>query len=81
MPYVTSVERIGFERGVQQGRYQEGIQIISKLISKKFKSKIEKELAWIKKLTSDDLLELSELILDFESLHEVHEWIQKRVKA
>lgn len=81
MPYVTSVERIGFERGMQQGMQQQGIQIISKQISKKFKSKVEKELAWIKKLNSDDLQELGELILDFESLNEVHEWIQKRVQA
>ncbi|QTA79529.1 Uncharacterized protein dnl_18010 [Desulfonema limicola] len=31
MPYVTSVERIGFERGMQQQK-----NLISKLISKKF---------------------------------------------
>lgn len=83
MPYVTSVERIGFERGMQQGvqqRVQDEKHLISKLISKRFKSQVEKELSLIKKLNPDDLLELGELILDFESLDEVHEWIQKRIK-
>ena len=29
-------------------------------------------------LDADDLVELCELILDFESLHEVHDWINER---
>ena len=36
MPYVTSVERIGIERGRQEGRQEEGIFFLRRLLVKKF---------------------------------------------
>jgi hypothetical protein len=75
MPYITSVERIGYNRGIQHERH-----LVSKLISKKFKSEADEELARIKNLNADELMELGELILDFESLNDVHVWINKRAK-
>ncbi len=82
MPYITSVERIGFKRGIQQG-IQQGNQegkafIIAKQIARKFKSHAETELSVLKNLKTDDLTELAELIFDFDSLEEVHEWIKKK---
>jgi len=83
MPYITSIERIGFKRGIQQG-IQQGNQdgksfIIAKQIARKFKSQAETELSVLKNLKTDDLTELGELIFDFDSLEEVHEWIKKRM--
>ncbi|CAN2042612.1 hypothetical protein GMMP15_880007 [Candidatus Magnetomoraceae bacterium gMMP-15] len=83
MPYITSVERIGFNRGIQQG-IQQGIQngeylAAAKLIARRFRSQPENELTGLKKLRLDDLPELSEQLFVFDSLDAVHEWINKRI--
>jgi hypothetical protein len=36
MPYVTSVERIGIEKGLQEGRQEEGVFFLRRLLIKKF---------------------------------------------
>ncbi len=81
MQYVTSVERIGYQRGLQEGQ-QQGIQhvknLIARMIAKKFKSEPEHELARMEKLILDDLLELGELLFDLETLDAVHDWVVKR---
>jgi len=79
MPYITSIERLGFKRGIQQGNQEGKSFIIAKQIAKKFKSPAETELSVLKNLKTDDLTELGELIFDFDSLEEVHEWINKRM--
>lgn len=92
MRYMTTGERIGFKRGVEQG-VQQGIQqgflqafsqqtmIFAKQIAKKFRSRYEDELPKLRKLSSDDLMELGEKLFDFDSLTQVHEWIDKKITA
>jgi len=36
MPYVTSVERLGLEKGRQEGRQEEGVFFLRRLLVKKF---------------------------------------------
>ena len=82
----------GLQQGVQQG-LQQGIQqgflqafsqqslIFAKMIAKKFRSQPEDELPKLRKLKSDDLMELGEKLFDFESLTQVHEWIDKKINT
>ncbi|QTA81808.1 Uncharacterized protein dnl_41580 [Desulfonema limicola] len=96
MRYVTTGERIGFKRGYKQGQQelmqeltQKGGQIslqkwfvsVSKLIAKKYKSDAELELTYMAGLDADDLSELNELIFDFQTLEQVHEWIDNRISS
>ena len=76
MQYVTSVERIGFKRGNLEGQ----ASLLARQIAKKFKSQASKESPLIKKLAINDLAGLGEKIFDFETLDEVHEWIESRLK-
>jgi len=86
-PYITSVERIGFKRGFKDGfkrgfkrGFKNGLtSFLAKLIAKKYKAEMEQELTYLAGLEFDEIEELSVLILDFESLDEVHEWIDEHV--
>ncbi len=80
MPYITSVERIGYKRGVQE-RVQKEKMLIATQIAKKFGSKAEKELTHIQNLDADALFEIGENIFEFNSLKEVHDWIIKRADS
>ncbi|QTA87557.1 DUF4351 domain-containing protein [Desulfonema magnum] len=78
MPYITSVERIGYKRGIQQGRTEQGQSMLARMIAKKFRVLPEQELSKLEKLGPDDLLDLGEQLLDFESLEAVYQWIDRR---
>lgn len=71
MPYVTSIERIGFKRGQ--------FTMIANQIAKKFGSQAEKELSDLKDLDSDTLLDLGVQLFDFHSFDEVRQWISKKI--
>ncbi len=70
MPYITSVERRGYKRGVRS--------LLAIQIAEKFKSQPDLELSKLEKLSADDLPELGKQIFDFESLEAVHQWIERR---
>ncbi|MGE0084340.1 MAG: DUF4351 domain-containing protein [Desulfococcaceae bacterium] len=100
MPYVTSVERIGFKRGVlvgeergekrgeergekrgkKEGKKEGQISLLAKQIAKKYKSQASKESRVLKKLGMRDIASLGEKLFDFETLDEVHEWIESRLR-
>ncbi|MEZ4528402.1 MAG: DUF4351 domain-containing protein [Desulfobacterales bacterium] len=92
MPYVTSVERIGFKRGVlvgekrgeargeARGKKEGQISLLAKLIARKYKSRASEESRILKKLGMRDISGLGEKLFDFETLDEVHAWIESRVK-
>jgi len=71
MPYITSVERVGYKRGESA--------VIARLIAKKFSSDAAQELPALEKLSADDLLDLGEELLDFESVEAIREWIEGRI--
>ncbi|MEZ4526613.1 MAG: DUF4351 domain-containing protein [Desulfobacterales bacterium] len=93
MPYVTSVERIGFKRGFLEGTKQgekQGekrgekrgektgqVNLLARLIARKFRSTVSKESPKLKKLDAKDLVRLGEKLFVFETLEEVHAWIDK----
>ncbi len=81
MRYMTTGERIGFKRGITEGMQQGQSRIIAKQITKKFRSPLKYQLSELEKLKSDDLMELGEKLFDFDSLTQVHEWIDKKINA
>lgn len=105
MPYITSVERIGYRRGLLDGEKRGEIRgekrgeklgaklgkkvglkdgqvsLLARLIARKFKSRVSLEKPLLNDLELKDLRTLSEKILDFKTLDEVHTWIDTRVNS
>jgi hypothetical protein len=77
MPYVTSVERIGIEKGKQEGR-QVGIQeFVCRLLKKKYALAGEDVSAFVSGLTSEQLEALGEVILEAENVFQVEQAVQR----
>ena len=91
MQYVTSIERIGYKKGEKDGEkkgkkkgrkegQKEGqISLLARQIAKKFKSQISKEFKFLENLNLNDLAKLGENLFDFNTLDEVHHWIENRL--
>jgi len=68
MPYVSSIERIGWQEGKQEGRQQERQEIIRNVLSGRF-SAIDEELEAIIALLSEiSTAEFSNLLLPLATL-------------
>ena len=80
MPYVTSIERIGYKRGEKEGKKEGQISLLARLIAKKFQSQMSKEFPFLEKLNLNDLAKLGEKLFDFETLDELHHWIENRLR-
>ncbi|QTA89841.1 DUF4351 domain-containing protein [Desulfonema magnum] len=77
MQYITSVERVGYKRGMLEGE----ALIIARLIAAKFGFRDEKALEKLKNLSAEDLLNLSTEILKLDSLNAVLKWIDDRTNT
>lgn len=69
----------GLQKGLQQGR-EEGreealFSMVSRLFARKFGDLSQRIQAQIKRLSADQLEELSEALLDFEQLKDAREWL------
>ena len=69
--YVTTGERIGHEKGIQQGMQQEGVNILRRLLIKKFGAIPEDAEIRIEQADSDQLLEWSENVLTATTVEDV----------
>lgn len=67
MPYITSVERFGIEKGVQQG----AAGLLLRLIERRFGPLDDSTRARVAEADSDQLLEWSERIFDAQTLSDV----------
>ena len=88
MPYVTSVERIGFQRGHLQGR-EEGREeareegrraeagLVSRLVRRRFGAVPEEITERIAALSKDRIEALGDALLDFASLDDLEAWLQR----
>jgi len=83
MRYVTSVERIGYERGEKiseaRGEKRGEIKILARLIVKKFGFDNQKSFSLLQNLNSDDLLKFGDKIFDFDSTDAVYKWVNDRI--
>jgi predicted transposase YdaD len=84
MPYITSVEEIGFERGLKTGR-QEGRQeaetaersLILRLLTRRVGTLPESLQTQVEALPLDQLETLGEALLDFTDLASLEDWLKQ----
>jgi predicted transcriptional regulator len=68
MPYITSVEEIGFERGVRS--------LILRVLKHKFGSIPDRTIDRIKSLSIPKIESLSKALLDFTSIEDLTTWLE-----
>ena len=78
MPYITSVERIGYDRGLETG-VEKGLRsLISLQLQQKFSEMSEYLSDRVSTLSSDQLKELAIALLRFESVDDLTSWLESQ---
>jgi predicted transposase YdaD len=75
MPYITSVEEIGFERGMERGVERERSLILRQL-NRKVGSLPPQILEQVNGLSIEKLEVLGEALLDFEAIADLTQWLE-----
>jgi predicted transposase YdaD len=73
MPYITSVERLGIEQGMQRGE----ATLVLRLLNRRFgqvTTSVEKQ---IRQLSVKQLEDLGEALLDFENEADLLHWLSQ----
>ncbi len=85
MPYITSVEQIGYDRGIKEGRDEEAKQALQRersLILRQLNRKVgaieDRILTQITKLSVPQLEDLGEALLDFDSIADLDRWLPEQ---
>jgi predicted transposase YdaD len=78
-PYITSVERIGYERGRKEGRVEERQLIISRLLEQKIGQIPEAMSDFISTLSLDQLDMLLLDLLNFNSIDDLSYWLEANI--
>jgi hypothetical protein len=83
MPYITSVERLGFERSYDQGFKEEAQRFLEqsrslmiRLLTRQVGTLPDKALTKINTLSIERLESLGEALLDFESIEDFTAWLK-----
>ena len=77
MEIMSDWERRGMEQGIIEGIIRGVEKVISKQIRRRFKDANPEVFSLLGKLSSDELDELSEAILDFSELSELEKWLKE----
>jgi predicted transposase YdaD len=75
MPYLTSVERQGIEQGIEQGRQREGANLVLRQLNRRLGQVEERVEEQIRQLPVEQLEDLGEALLDFESEADLLHWL------
>jgi len=83
-PIATTITEHYINIGIQKGKL-EGIQkgttsVLSKLIAKKFQVAPKESLVFLKLLSPQDMIELTDIVLDCDSWDNIKAWILERAK-
>jgi hypothetical protein len=82
MPYVTTIERMGIEKGLQkgmpQGMQQASETLVLRYLQHRFGELTEARTTAIHNLSLPQITALSEVLFDFTSLDEVDAWLQNQ---
>ena len=70
MEYVSSVERIGIRKGMQQ----EALKLLSRQIARRFQVSSDSVQPIFTGLTTEQLEELGERFIDAENLDQIRQW-------
>ncbi|NER08281.1 MAG: cytosolic protein [Okeania sp. SIO3C4] len=80
MPYVTSVEKIGYKRGVDEGMQQGKSIMFSDIIAKKYGEPPDRVLQLIKPLTPEELEEMTDMFFELDSFDAFCKWVRNRTE-
>jgi hypothetical protein len=75
MPYITSIERMGIEEGLQQGLQQGQRSTLLRQLTRKLGMISEGTIAQISVLSTGQLNELAEALLEFNHLDDLEYWL------
>jgi Domain of unknown function (DUF4351) len=80
MPYVTSVEQIGFDRGLhvggEEGAIRQAQSMLLRQLTRKIGAMSNQTLDQINALSIKHLDSLSEALLDFSSIDDLTTWLE-----
>jgi len=74
--YITTGERIGYERGIEEGRQEGERLVILKLLKRRLGELSPETTQRIQSLSVNQLENLSEALLDFSSMADLFNWLQ-----
>ena len=75
MPYITSVEQIGYDRGQEDGAQRQARSLLVRLLNHKFRSIPDRIFTQINTLSIAQLEDLSEALLDLHSIADLTTWL------
>ncbi len=76
MTYVTSIERLGIEKGLQQGMQQERRYLIQRQLTRRCGALPAEIIAQLEQLTMAQLEQLADALLDFTGPDDLQAWLQ-----
>ncbi|NJN07464.1 MAG: DUF4351 domain-containing protein [Richelia sp. RM2_1_2] len=75
MSYITTGERIGYERGEQEGRQKQAQTLVLRLLQKRFGELPQPVREQVQSLSTNQLESLGEALLDFAKLDDLINWL------
>jgi len=76
MTYITTGERIGYERGIEEGEQTGKQMLILRLLQKRVGELSEEAIASVQALNVTQLEELGEALLDFTRIDNLLHWLE-----
>ena len=77
MPYITSVEQIGYDRGQEVGAKRQAQSLILRQLTRKIGSLNDRTIDCINNLLIAQLEDLGEALFDFESIVDLDHWLSQ----
>ncbi|MEP0898822.1 MULTISPECIES: DUF4351 domain-containing protein [Leptolyngbya] len=78
VPYITSVERIGYDRGQEEGAQQQAQSLILLQLKQKFGALPDETVAQISALSLDQMGRLAIALLSFTSMSDLTTWLDEQ---
>ena len=77
MPYITSVEQIGYDRGQEDGAQRQARSLLIRLLNRKLGSISDRIIDRITVLSISQIEALSEDLLDFQAIEDLTTWLDR----
>jgi hypothetical protein len=77
MPYITTVEQIGYDRGKAEGKAEGAQLLLLELLQRKLGSISDRTVAQIHALPLEQLTALGNALLDFNELADLDHWLNR----
>ena len=76
MSYITTGERIGYERGEQEGRQKQAREIVLRQLQRRVGELPQEVIEEIQALSLEQLESLGEALLDFTTMDDLLNWMR-----